>query len=137
MPAEGGDAVQLTTDGGSLAFESPDRLFVYYLKDGPASGGGPHGIWRMPAEGGAEVQVHDRGEFPLLAVQAQGIFYIDRDSEPYAVELLDFTTGKVSRVAVLEVRPVRWGFSVSPDGRWILYIKNDVEYDIMLVENFR
>jgi hypothetical protein len=30
-----------------------------------------------------------------------------------------------------------WGFAVSPDGRWVLYQRQERESDIMLVENFR
>jgi hypothetical protein len=43
----------------------------------------------------------------------------------------------VSRVAVLEDQPHIGGLSVSPDGRWILYVREESESDIMLVENFR
>jgi hypothetical protein len=81
--------------------------------------------------------VHDHGELALWEVLGQGIYYLNRHSDPPAVEFLPFITDEVSQVAVLEKRPARWGFSVSPDERWILYGQQETEYDIMLVENFR
>jgi hypothetical protein len=40
------------------------------------------------------------------------------------------TVGKVEGVA--------WGFSVSPDSRWLLYsVYGTADVDLMLVENFR
>ena len=63
---------------------------------------------------------------------------MNREVEPGpTIELFDFATGEVSHVAVLEHRPLCWHFSVSPDAQWILYVRNEEETDIMLVENFR
>ncbi len=132
--AEGGDAVQLTTNGGTEAFESPDSRFIYFAKG--YGGGGPRGIWRMPVDGGEEVQVHDRGEVVLWAVLEQGLIYVNRESDPPAIELLDFETCEISQVAVIE-NPKQEGLSVSPDQRWILYTRGPTESDIILVENFR
>ena len=54
------------------------------------------------------------------------------------IEFYDFATGEVSRVAMLgDLADISLGMSVSPDGRWITYVKGDSESDIMLVENFR
>jgi Tol biopolymer transport system component len=135
MPVEGGDAIQLTSSGGVVGLESPDGQFVFFTKRGP--GEVPHGIWRIPVDGGEEIQVHDSGEYYLWAVMSHGICYLNRDSIPPSVEFLDFVSGEVSRVAVLERRPSLFGFSVSPDGRWVTYVQQETEFDIMLVENFR
>jgi Tol biopolymer transport system component len=135
MPVEGGDAVQLTTNGGGVAFESTDGRFLYFAKSDPE--GGPRGIWCMPIDGGEQVQVHDHGEYVLWELLEQGICYLNRYSDPPAIELFDFATGEVSLLAVLERQPAIWGFSVSPDGRWVLYDQEETESDIMLVENFR
>jgi hypothetical protein len=100
-------------------------------------GRGPRGIWRIPRDGGEEIQVYDRGHWLLWQVLEQGIYYINRNSAPSTVEFLDFATGETRQVAVLEKRPFGYGFSVSPDERWILYQIFENEADIMLVENFR
>jgi hypothetical protein len=42
---------------------------------------------------------------------------------------------EVRTVSVLEKEPEPWGFSVSPGGRWILFVLAEEESDIMLVDN--
>ena len=116
IPAEGGDVVQVTTNGGTSASESPDGEFLYFAKS--RSGiEAPHGIWRMPIDGGDEVQMHDRGEYSLWEVKEEGIYVLNRAVNPAVVELVDVTTGEVTQVAVLDHEPSMYGFSVSPDRR--------------------
>jgi hypothetical protein len=70
----------------------------------------------------------------------QGILYVDCGSKPPTLELFHFDTGEVSRVAVAaaaETQCHSGGLSVSPDGRWVLYLGVEFESDIMLVEGFR
>jgi Tol biopolymer transport system component/predicted Ser/Thr protein kinase len=136
MPAGGGDAVQVTRNGATGHAESPDGRSVYFTKSGPE--GGPPGLWRMPVGGGAEVQVLGQVRFCDWTVFERGICYLNREAEPGpAIELFEFGSGQVSRVAVLEEQPSPWGLSVSPDGRWILYVREESTSDLMLVENFR
>ena len=53
-----------------------------------------------------------------------------------SIQFLRFATGAVERV--LNIERVRYGLSVSPDGRSILYTQGKpLEVDIMLVEDFR
>ena len=52
MPAEGGGAVQVTKNGGYVAFESADGEFVYYAK-----GLFDTSLWRRPVGGGEETEV--------------------------------------------------------------------------------
>jgi hypothetical protein len=52
-------------------------------------------------------------------------------------EFLSFATGRVTTLAQLSGRAA-YGFSVSPDGRWLLYSQYEQKgADLMLVENFR
>ena len=51
MPANGGAALQVTTEGGYLPEETSDGRAVYYVKPNKP------GLFRAAAEGGAEVQV--------------------------------------------------------------------------------
>lgn len=52
MPADGGEAVQLTRSGGCWPRESWDGRFVYYPKTMGSSA-----LWRVPADGGEETDV--------------------------------------------------------------------------------
>jgi Tol biopolymer transport system component len=130
---EGGEAIQITKNGGARAYESPDGRFLYFGKGLE----GPRGIWRVPVDGGEEVQVLEHAGRNDWAVTQDGIYYVNRETEPGpAFELLEFATGKVRAVTVLD-RASIWGFAVSPDKRWILYNQTERVTDIMLVENFR
>jgi Tol biopolymer transport system component len=141
MPANGGEARQVTKGGGSVAHESMDGKFLYYTK-----GRNVAGIWRVPVEGGEETLVlntHKAGYWSAWTVVEQGIYFLTAEqlARP-AIEFFSFTTGRATEVAAL-AKPFRpypnpEGLSVSPDGRWILYTQEDrADMDIMLVENFR
>ena len=69
----------------------------------------------------------------------KGIYFFNREAEPGpTIELFDFASEEVSHVAVLEHPPLNNWLSVSPDEKWILYVRSEqAESDIMLVENFR
>jgi len=54
MPADGGEARQVTKGGGSVAYESMDGKFLYYTKRRNVAG-----IWRVPVDGGEETLVLD------------------------------------------------------------------------------
>ena len=137
MPAQGGEAVQVTRQGGAIAFESPDGRYVYYVKDSAP------GIWRVPVDGAEEIQVFDSFKSELFsdwAVVSDGIYFINPDAKDgVAIEFFNFATRKVKQVAALgKVAILLFGIAVSPDRRQILYAQNDNPGgDIMLVENFR
>jgi Tol biopolymer transport system component len=137
MPADGGQAVQVTKKGGFFALESPDRQFLYYAK---RYGANP-ALWRVPIGGGEEAPVHDLvkpADWGQWAVVDEGVYFVNatEPSSP-AIEFFDFATSQVRSIAILE-KPTVFGLVVSPDGRWILYTQIDRrDSDIMLVENFR
>jgi hypothetical protein len=136
MPAEGGQAVQVTQKGGQAAFEAPDRKTLYY-----ARGFGVPGLWKVPVEGGEEtlvleqLDVKDWGQW---GVTAEGIYFYNRRT--MAIEFFSFATQKVTEV----FKPAKGppgappGLAVSPDCRSILWDQLDQSTsNIMLVENFR
>jgi dipeptidyl aminopeptidase/acylaminoacyl peptidase len=134
----GGQPVQVTTSGGTEAFESRDGKYVYYSKNEGA------GIWRIPVEGGEETQVLDRGTMGHWALLDRGICFVNLTGERPAIEFFDFATRRVAIIAVLpkDAEPAGgWGFpaiAVSPDGRSVLYVQAErTESHIQLVENFR
>lgn len=138
VPAEGGQCVQVTKNGGFEAFESPDAKFIYYTK-----GRGPGGFYKLPVEGGEEIeipQLANAGNWRYWAVGNEGIYFVvEAGRQQWAIKFFSFASGKVKRITVLNESPIGGppGLAVSPDGRWILYTQNDRRVsDIVLVENF-
>ena len=130
----GGEAVQVTRNGGYVAFESPDGKTLYYTKS-PA----PGPLFRLPLEGGAESQVLASVYQRAFTVTGRGIYFIAApDARGIALlQFLDLATGKTRPIAALE-RPLYLGLTVPPDGRTVLYSQYAlVGSDLMLVENFR
>ncbi len=132
VPFQGGTPVQVTKNGGVYAIESGDRRFLYFAKvDQP-------GIWKMPLNGGDEERVLDQPKgWPNWAVSRRGIYLIDRtNNEKGRIEFFDFATHKRTLIGDVE-KPTPGGLALSPDGKCLLYSRNEFEdYEIMLVKNF-
>ena len=97
------------------------------------------GLRRVPAEGGEETGILPSVTFLNFVVVTEGIYFIPRaDSEGrYSIRLFSFATRESEPVVSLNGR-ADVGFSVSQDGRSILYTqKDEPKSDLMLVENFR
>ena len=137
MPSAGGPAVQVTQHGGFAAFESPDGKFLYYAK-----GLTVPGLWRIPTQGGEEIEIItslEAGYWGYWAVVEKGIYYLDLKKPP-GINFFDIASHRVSRVFDLDNRPARRapGLAVSPDKKTILYTQLDaLNNDVILVENFR
>jgi hypothetical protein len=136
MPANGGEAVQITRLGGDAPQESPDGGFVYYEKGWPEH----CSVWRVPVGGGEEVRVLDSTHPDAgWTVGKQGIyFFTTPDGQGCSdICLYKLATGKISKIVTIE-RSVGYRIAVSPDERTILYGQIDqAGSDLMLVENFR
>ncbi|MBI3279860.1 MAG: PD40 domain-containing protein, partial [Acidobacteria bacterium] len=133
--AVSGDPVQVTRHGGSFAIESADGRHLYFSKPGS-----PPSLWRMPSGGGAEERVAESITTPIsFAVTRDTIYWMrpSRATRGSIIEALEITTGKVRKLHETD-KITLWGFSISPDGRSILYVQLDEwSSDLMLVENFR
>ena len=137
VASEGGQATQVTREGGFAAVESPDGKFLYYAKDRDGQV-----VWRMPVTGGEEEPV---AGLPRVVssrywvVVERGIYFVPQ-KPPRRVQFFSFATQQVAEVVPLD-KPAALdmpNFTVSPDERWILYGQIDRSVsDIMLVENFR
>ena len=134
-PGRGGEAIQVTRNGGGNGFESLDGKFVYYSK-------GRYGtsLWKISVDGGDETQVLESlVSWDGFVVVDAGIYFIPTPAAGAAsssINFLSFATGKIRSVATTD-RPAD-GLTVSPDGRWILYTQLDQDVsELMLVENFR
>jgi Tol biopolymer transport system component/DNA-binding winged helix-turn-helix (wHTH) protein len=127
---QGGTPVRVTREGGIYAIESEDGRFVYYAK---------HllGIWKVPLKGGKEELVLDQAvEWPGWALSRRGIYFLSpRKDKKGRIEFFDFATHK--RTPIADVDKPNPGLALSPDGRSLLYSRNEFEdYEIMLVKNF-
>jgi len=135
-PAKGGQAVEVTRQGGREAFESLDGKFVYYSK-----GSSIPGIWRIPATGGEEIRILDEVVQGFWALLDIGIYFVNTKARPLpTIEFFNFATGRTTQIAAIEkdLELVIPSLAISPDGRKVLYVQVDRrESDIMLMENFR
>ncbi len=135
--ADGGNPTQLTEGGGSGPVESLDGKFVYYRNR--------RGIWRIPADGGAEEEAfgQDFGFFGgSLQPAKKGIYYqeFDRGDRALLVSFFDYAAKRSSVIFRMRLpdSSVPMAFSVSPDGKYILYPTVDQsQTNLKLVENFR
>jgi Tol biopolymer transport system component len=134
VSAAGGQASQVTRNGGGPAFESSDGTSIYYMK-GDLSGS----LWKMPLVGGEEVQVLPSVAWRAFSLSNEGIYFIPEPGteRTSSLQFLRFATGKVKTVATISGFPEE-GLSVSRDGRFILFsLIDEGSSDLMLVENFR
>jgi len=130
IPAGGGEAVQVTRQGGYNPLESKDGKTIYYTKSESA----PGPLWKVPAEGGDESQVLDSVNGRVFAATTGGIYFISQRRLQY----FDFSTGISKSILTIEKPTAGSLLSVSPDERWLLYTQIDQGgSDLMLVENFR
>jgi hypothetical protein len=102
------------------------------------------GIWSAPAEGGQEIKLLQKAGTDRWAVAKDGIYFLDwKDSLHPVAQLYNFANHRSTiiyefpsgaNLQDIGGRP----FSVSPDGRWIIYTQRDqAGSNIVLVENFR
>jgi Tol biopolymer transport system component len=138
MPSDGGNPVQITWDGGLAALESPDRQSVYYRDYWEKR----NGVWRVPVSGGTGILVVDAVYGPFdWDMTERGIYFLDRNSKPLpTLCLYEFAAQRASNLIPVHLDPrfvSREGFSVSPDGSWLLYSGGFSTSDIMMIDNFR
>jgi len=144
IPASGGEAVQITHNGGYEARESADGKFLYYNK----AEYNTFGLFRLPTTGGEETKLLDLPQLGSVGdcfLTTKGVYFIHRYDAPNqptarpSVKFFDFASNQISDVAPLPKDPTSDpGLSLSPDGAWLYYsIQDSVSYDIMLIENFR
>jgi Tol biopolymer transport system component len=136
--ADGGNPRQISqTEGAAQPVESSDGKYVYFRNR--------RSFWRMPVAGGAEeegiIPEHELMRSTTLQPSKQGMYYFEfeRSIGDPVVSFFDFAGQKSSVVF-----RVRHGggrdatYSVSPDGKYILYARVDEsQTNFEVVENFR
>jgi len=127
----GGQAVQVTHRGGLVASESPDGKWLYFAGEGEDSS-----LWKMPTGGGEETEVLPSLSNWNFAVMEDGIYFMTGTGHGFAIEFLNFATGKSDGIAPVDRG--YFGFSVSPDRKWILYSQIlPFSSELVLAEGFQ
>ena len=135
IPAQGGQAVPVTRDGGLTSFESFDGRTLYYVKGREAR----QPLFALPLEGGPEKRIVDEILGRTFAVAEDGLYYFALTDTRGAFSLrhLDVSRGQTREVARVDVTPSS-GLTLSPDRQTIAFAathrSND---DLFLIENFR
>jgi Tol biopolymer transport system component len=133
VPVKGGDAEQVTQAGGRFPQVSPGGQLLYYVHHG-------EDLWKVGLDDGDPIQVPDVKTWGAYSVRDEGIYYVPPLNSDDRFEILYFDTvrGEIKRIAAFD-QPFGWGFTVSPDGRTILYAQAEEQggADLLLVENFR
>lgn len=132
----GGEAVQVTTAGGSGSTVSSDGAYIYYTK--PITSG----LWRQPTAGGDEKRILDDfhwSNWGCWTLHDNGIYYLTTDRRVESLHHYDFATE--SSTALLDfpatVASRQPSLTVSPNGMTLLFPQIDYNYfDIMLSEPF-
>lgn len=135
IPAGGGTAIQVTRNGGFVAFESPDGKTLYYT----LSEDGAEGLYAKRLPDGEEKLVLEDGVASRgFAVFSDGIYYIHRlGLSSYEIRFHEFASGATLVVGEIEGL-LAYGLAVSPDRKTFLFPKfSDAGADLMLIENFR
>ena len=135
MQADGSAATQVTTHGGQTAQESPDRRSLYYAKNGS-----PTTIWRVPLDGGDDVQVVDGVSYPNnFVVGDRGIYFlaVGDSASKTSIDFFEFSTGR--RKTLAKVGKPWWsGIALSADQGWLLFATIDRDgSDLMLVDRIQ
>jgi Tol biopolymer transport system component/DNA-binding winged helix-turn-helix (wHTH) protein len=139
MPSDGGEATQMTKQGGFEPVESPDGRWLYFTQDRGSSS-----IWRMPTAGGAETPIfdfHQKNYSRIWTVTGEGVYFAEAKSTTQStIKFFSFSTQSEKTVAEIDrIMPGSIsGLTISPDGKWLLfpfYAKRGS--DLMMIENFR
>ena len=142
MPANGGEAVRMTRNGGFNPQESPDGRSLFYLDRHPAglAGGGTARLMRVPLAGGQpEIVVEGLRPF-LWSVTKTGIVFVTSELDFDAIDVYRFSDQRVGRAGRLgfRVAGIYTNMSASRDGRWVLATKMvRFDSDLMRIDNFR
>jgi len=133
-PSAGGPAERITADGGQHPYESIDGRTLFYTK--PAGE-----LWAKPVDGGPERRLTGGVRGMYFAVAKDGIYYLGpRGTDGKWPLMFIDPSSRVSReVARLTRAPHTRGFTVSPDGRSVLYAVDAVGTgaDLKLIEHFQ
>jgi Tol biopolymer transport system component len=131
VPADGGPAEQLTEKGGLMPQIAEDGHVLFWRESR---------IWRLSRDETEETVVSDKevGNIFHWCPWRENIVYIVQNEEGESViEMFNLRSGETRQLHSFDQGvEIGHGFTVSPDGQWILYTPVEFNADLMLVENF-
>ncbi len=119
-------AVQITKQGAFEMFAAPDGKTIIYSK-----GVGKFGLWQVGVGGADEKPIPELAEVGAMRswfVSQKGIYFTAFDSQqPFHIKFFDFTTRQTRQITDTDKSPLNYyaNLSVSPDGKKILYARQD------------
>ncbi len=123
--------------GATQPIESPDGKYIYYRLR--------RSFWRIPVSGGEGEEVvfpdHVLWWSTTMEVTKNGLYYLEfeRGDRNFLLSRYDFAAKNNS--VVFRFHNMDFGspsFSVSPDGRWVIYPRVDQsQTDLVMIENYR
>ncbi len=142
VPADGGEAAQVTRAGGFEPREAPDGRTLFYLDRPPPGVTGSRPLKQVSVDGGNERVLLDSVPFGRWSVPSQGILFATAGPEFDAIDLYSFSDRRVQRLGALPFplsRIAGYGALVaSRDARWALASVTDHwASDIMVADGFR
>jgi serine/threonine protein kinase len=131
MKAAGGEPERSTERGAVMAELSWDGRQLLY----GGEGWGP--LFLMDVEARRDVQIEECGRARTLGSSASALYWVGcSDTAEKPLYRFDTATGKRQRLG--SVTNVNLGLAVSPDGKTILYARENLGgADLMMIENFR
>ena len=136
--------VQVTTQGGFNALESPDGEYLYFAR----SRDDKPGLWRRRVNAAASVRdepvLETLQNWGWWALGPEGVFFLEADgslpTSKVLLKYLDLRSKRISDLKTLEY-PTNSSdapLTVSPDGRRVLYEQDENQgSNIVMIENFR
>ena len=136
VPTSGGAAVRVTEGRASQGFESSDGTQLYFVRSVDVPG-----VWTAPVGGGKEALVLPDVREGYWGVTDRGIAYLSASPVPTdpLFELRSFDVGSRTTTVLTQLRapllPPGPGFSVSRDGKIVLWTQGDTNLDdVMLID---
>lgn len=131
IPSAGGKAVQVTRNGGFVAFESPDGRALFYTKTDQNAK-----LWRSAVDGSGATEVLNGVAFRGFVVTADRVYYLRQEPNGLiGIQRFVIATREDSQIASV-AKPVFVGLSMSPDGKYLIYSQMREASNLMLVEDF-
>jgi Tol biopolymer transport system component/DNA-binding winged helix-turn-helix (wHTH) protein len=127
-------ATAVTRDGGYAAKESPDGRSLYFTRASVP------GIWRLATDGGPASRVVEAlapEDWANWEVGSDGLYFRELCAEHKEPAVVFLAFGSSHPVHLVPLPEQGWsGFSVAPDGSWLVYPRIDRHTcDIRLIEN--
>ncbi|MDQ2747804.1 MAG: hypothetical protein M3T96_11165, partial [Acidobacteriota bacterium] len=119
-------AVQITKQGAFEMFAAPDGKTIIYSK-----GVGKFGLWQVGVDGADEKPIPELAEVGALRswfVGQKGVYFTAFDTQPpFHIKFFDFATRQTKQITDTDKSPLNYyaNLSVSPDGKKILYARQD------------